>query len=55
MKKRALKMTSFSELFFSPADPKSEKNPVKQLIKTFWPNYKSVKVKPTCIAIGFQQ
>ena len=47
MKKKALKMTSqlvifraFLFIFFHPPlppDPKSEKNPVNQLIKKFWP------------------
>ena len=28
---------SFFIYFFVPSDPKSEKNPVNQLIKKFWP------------------
>ena len=29
----------FQSLFFRPPDPKSEKNPVNQLIKKFWPYF----------------
>ena len=43
-KKKALKMTSqlvifraFLFIFFRPHDPRSEKNPVNQLIKEIWP------------------
>ena len=42
-KKKILKMTSQLVIFraffffFRPSDPKSEKNPVNQLIKKFWP------------------
>ena len=36
---------SFFIYFFSPSDPKSEKNPIIQLIKKFWPNFHAFLLK----------
>ena len=44
-------LRAFFSFFFRPHDPKSEKNPVNQLIKKFWPYYTQFVNTSICLLL----